>query len=54
MKKLLNISAFAALVALSGCASPPGNSMVEDQRTGTDYSPYRSIPSVLLCDDCQY
>lgn len=41
---------------LAGCAGAPqqSSSMASDWRTGTDYTPYRTIPVVLQCVDCRY
>lgn len=50
MKKLFLI--LAVFAALGGCASQQPLSMNNDWRTGTDQSPYRSIPTALLCDGC--
>lgn len=50
MKKLLLI--LIATAALGGCASQQPLSMKNDWRTGTDQTPYRSISTVLICDDC--
>lgn len=50
-------AAVAAMVAglLGGCAARgDGDAMRSDWRTGTDYSPYRSIQAVVQCDDCRY
>jgi uncharacterized lipoprotein YajG len=54
MKPLLLIALAAAI--LGGCAKQPTvqTTMYNDWRTGTDYTPYRSIPSVLYCDDCRF
>lgn len=53
MKPLLFVALAAAVLA--GCANqaPAPVSLHNDWRTGTDYSPYRSIPTVLHCDDCR-
>ena len=50
MKKLLLILIITA--TLGGCASPQPLGMRNDWRTGTDQTPYRSIPTALICDDC--
>ena len=54
MRKLLSL--FFA-VALVGCASAPEpmatQASKEDWRAGTDYSPYRSISPVIVCDECR-
>lgn len=52
MKRL--VLACLVVAALAGCAAQPAPlTMHNDWRTGTDYSPYRSIPTVLHCDDCR-
>lgn len=55
MKRFL--LAWALMTLLAGCATqtvPQKITMENDWRTGTDQTPYRSIPTVLLCDDCRY
>jgi hypothetical protein len=37
------------LFGLAGCASEPEF----DGRAGTKYSPYRSMPAYIECDDCK-
>lgn len=57
MKKRLILAAMAVVMGgvLGGCASRQAEDpMRSDWRTGTDYSPYRSIPAVVQCDDCRY
>lgn len=52
-----SVPALAALVAallLAGCATPAPPARKTDPDEGTNFSPYRSIPPVLLCDDCRY
>jgi len=51
MKKLLFM--ILAAVALNGCASQAPSGMKSDWRTGTDQSPYRSIPTAIVCDACK-
>ena len=51
---LIAIITLAALGAVSGCATKPEQSFRNDQRAGTDLSPYRTIPAAIQCDDCRY
>jgi hypothetical protein len=51
MKKLL--LTILAVATLGGCASQQPLNMSNDWRTGTDQTPYRSIPTALICDDCK-
>lgn len=51
MKSLL---ALLLAATLAGCATAPEPvAMHNDRRTGTDYSPYRSIATAIQCDDCR-
>lgn len=55
MTRILLAVAVAAVALLAGCAMKPAEpSMRTDWRTGTDHSPYRSIPAAIQCDDCRY
>ena len=49
------ILTFAMLLAsASGCAThTPKPSMANDWRTGTDHTPYRSVPAAIQCDGCE-
>ena len=52
---LLALAALAVAFMTIGCATGSGKtSKRTDGRTGTDASPYRSVPTVILCDDCRY
>lgn len=53
-KIFIAIMTIAALSAMGGCATRPEPSMRNDWRTGTDYTPYRTIPAAIQCDDCRY
>lgn len=47
--------AVALLVAMTGCVTTPAPVTIRnDPRTGTEHSPYRSVPVVIQCDDCRY
>lgn len=50
MKTLLLTIIVAA--AMGGCASQQPPSKQVDLRAGNDQSPYRSIPTALICDAC--
>ncbi len=55
MKRILLSLAAVISAFLCGCAARPQDATAQnDWRAGTDYSPYRSIPVVLQCDDCRY
>lgn len=49
-------TALLICLALSACATAPQKplAMGADTRTGTDFSPYRSIAPAIQCDDCRY
>lgn len=53
-------SAFVLLTLMaamfsSGCATHDhAVTIFNDWRTGTEFSPYRSIPAAIQCDDCRY
>ncbi|WP_022978935.1 hypothetical protein [Ideonella sp. B508-1] len=51
---LIAIITLAALGALGGCATKQELTMRNDPRVGTDFSPYRTIPAAIQCDDCRY
>ena len=53
MKGIAALVLVAALV--SGCASystPIAAAAAADARTGTEHTPYRSMPTALQCGDC--
>ncbi len=51
MKKILIL---AVATILGGCvAQQQPINMRNDGRTGSDQTPYRSIPAVLICDGCK-
>jgi uncharacterized lipoprotein YajG len=55
MKRILiALAALVSLAVLSGCATKPDTTMYNDWRTGTSYTPYRTITSTIQCDDCRY
>lgn len=42
------------LVGVPACSTQtPKPSMGNDWRTGTDHTPYRSVPAVIQCDGCE-
>ncbi len=44
----------AVLCTLGGCATKSEPAARYDWRTGTDATPYRTIPALIQCDDCRY
>lgn len=51
MKTFLTILSMAFVLA--GCSAPQATGLRADPRTGTDASPYRTIPAAIQCDDCR-
>lgn len=56
MKRLSILMLTLVAAVLQGCATAPQKAlnMAADPRTGTDFSPYRSIAPAIQCDDCRY
>ncbi|HHV7523723.1 TPA: hypothetical protein ACUNF5_005248 [Burkholderia orbicola] len=50
MKRL--ILAVLAVVTIAGCVDPKPITMRNDWRSGTSQSPYRTVPSALICTSC--
>jgi len=55
-RQLIVLTTALVLVCVSGCATkvPEPTPLRSDWRTGTDFSPYRTIPTAIQCDDCRY
>ncbi|WP_156443848.1 hypothetical protein [Burkholderia savannae] len=50
MKRLILV--VLAVVTIAGCAESKPITMHNDWRSGTNQSPYRTVPTALICTSC--